>query len=111
MAKEINKHFRIKHCVAYQIRLSGYKGVLALKDNNGDSMKGLVEVRPSMCKFKGSEFDLGIIRCATFSVAYLNRQVIMLLSNLKVKDEIFMDKLDAAIRLLDKKVAHKNLLR
>lgn len=111
LAKEINQHFRIKHCVAYQIRLSGYKGVLSFKHNNGESMKGLIEMRPSMRKFKGSEYDLGIIRCATFSVAYLNRQVIMLLSSLKVKDEIFMEKLEAAMKLLDKRVAHKNLLR
>ena len=74
-------------------------------------MEGLVEVRPSMRKFKGSEYDLGIIRCATFSVAYLNRQVIMLLSSLKVPDIIFMEKLEKAMSLLDKKVVHKNLIR
>ena len=108
LSKEINAHFRLRFCVAYQIRLAGYKGVLMLKNA---PMEGLVEVRPSMRKFKGSEYDLGIIRCATYSVAYLNRQVIMLLSCLKVPDEIFMEKLETAISLLDRKFAHKNLLR
>ena len=68
-------------------------------------------MRPSMRKFKGAEYDLGIIRCATYSVAYLNRQVIMLLSCLKVPDQIFMDKLEAAMKLLNKNMAHKNLIR
>ena len=53
-------------------------------------MQGQIEVRPSMKKFTGAEFDLGVIRCATFSVAYLNRQIIMLLSCLKVPDNLFM---------------------
>ena len=108
LSKEINSHFRLRYCVAYQIRLAGYKGVLTLKNT---PMQGLVEVRPSMRKFKGSEYDLGIIRCATYSVAYLNRQVIMLLSSLKVPNEIFMEKLENAMKLLDKKIVHKNLIR
>ena len=74
-------------------------------------MQGQIETRPSMRKFKGSEYDLGIIRCATYSVAYLNRQIIMLLSCLKVPDEIFMEKLDHAMKLLDKNIIHKNLIR
>ena len=64
-----------------------------------------------MRKFQGSEYDLGIIRCATYSIAYLNRQVIMLLSCLKVPDEIFMTKLEKAMKLLNKDTAHKHLLR
>ena len=44
----INQSFRLRFCVAYQIRLAGYKGVLLLKKQN---MKGQVEVRPSMRKF------------------------------------------------------------
>jgi len=32
LAKEINEHFRIQYCTAYQIRLAGYKGVLVLKE-------------------------------------------------------------------------------
>ena len=108
LAKMINEHFRLQYCVAYQIRLAGYKGVLMLKQ---EGMEGHVEVRPSMCKFEGKEFDLGIIRCATYSVAYLNRQIIMLLCGLEVPDTIFMEKLEASIKLLDKKVTHRNLLK
>mmetsp|Transcript_14061 Transcript_14061/g.19152 ORF Transcript_14061/g.19152 Transcript_14061/m.19152 type:complete len:106 (-) Transcript_14061:228-545(-) len=74
-------------------------------------MKGLVEMRPSMRKFDGNDFNLGIIRCATYSVAYLNRQVIMLLSSLKVPDSIFMNKQEQAKRQLDKRVTHRHLLR
>ena len=108
LASLINQSFRLRFCVAYQIRLAGYKGVLLLKKQG---MRGQVEVRPSMRKFKGSEYALGIIRCATSSVAYLNRQVIMLLSSLKVPSEIFMSKLDEAIKLLDRRVTHRNLMR
>lgn len=109
LAETINDHFSLKSCTAYQIRLAGYKGVLMLKQDD-KQMKGHIEVRPSMRKFKGSEYDLGIIRCATYSVAYLNRQVIMLLSCLKVPDQIFLEKLDSAIKLLDRRITHKVLL-
>ena len=74
-------------------------------------MKGLVEMRPSMRKFEGKDYNLGIIRCATYSVAYLNRQVIMLLSCLGVPPHIFMEKQGQAKRLLDKKVTHGHLIR
>lgn len=74
-------------------------------------MEGLIEVRPSMRKFVGNEYELGIIRCATFSVAYLNRQIIMLLSNLGVHDSVFKIKLEDAKKMLDKNVTQRNLLR
>lgn len=109
LAAEINEHYRIKYCTAYQIRIAGYKGVLVLKES---TMKGLVEMRPSMRKFEGKDFNLGIIRCATYSVAYLNRQVIMLLSSLnKQMDHIFMEKQGQAKRMLDKRVTHGHLIR
>ena len=107
LANVINTKFRLRFCTAYQIRIAGYKGVLMLKEA---PMKGLVEVRPSMRKFKGQDWDLGIIRCATYSVAYLNRQVIMLLSSLKVPDHVFLEKQSDAKRLLDKRVIVRNLL-
>ena len=109
LAREINEHFRIKYCTAYQIRIAGYKGVLVLKEND---MKGLVEVRPSMRKYKGQDFDLGIIRCATYSVAYLNRQVIMLLSkkSLKVPDALFLKMQTEAIKRLNKGRMHRSLI-
>ena len=88
--------------------MAGYKGVLMLKNQ---PMQGMIEMRPSMRKFEANEYDLGIIRCATYSVAYLNRQVIMLLSCLKVPDQLFMDKLQSAMKLLNKERAHKVLLR
>ena len=74
-------------------------------------MEGLIEVRPSMRKFVGRKYELGIIRCATYSVAYLNRQIIMLLSNLRVDDSVFLNKLEDAKKMLDKNFTQRNLIR
>lgn len=55
------------------------------------SLKGrCLEIRPSMKKFESPDFKLEIIRCATFSQGYLNRQVIMLLNCLGVDDDLFL---------------------
>jgi RNA-dependent RNA polymerase len=39
-----------------------------------------IEIRPSMKKFESDHSQLEVIRCATYSNGYLNRQVISLLN-------------------------------
>ena len=81
LSEEINEKFRLRCCSAYQIRLAGLKGVLVYKPK----LTGWnIEARESMVKFQGTFRELGVVRCATFSIAYLNRQIIMLLSCLGV---------------------------
>jgi RNA-dependent RNA polymerase len=49
-----------------------------------------IEIRNSNMKYPSDETKLEVIRCATFSQAYLNRQVIMLLECIGVEDEVFL---------------------
>ena len=73
---------------AYQIRLGGVKGVVAVNP----SLKGeTLCVRPSMIKFKSDDLELGVVRGATYSLGYLNRQIIILLYSLGVKGSIFLN--------------------
>ena len=53
----------------------------------------IVQIRPSQSKFKSPDMNLEVIRCATFSQGYLNRQAILLMSSQGVKDSTFMKKL------------------
>ena len=75
-------------------------------------MQGIkVQLRPSMKKFEKGQLELGIIRCATYSIAFLNRQIIMLLSCLGVEDAVFHNLLDNAITRLDTEKIVNNLKR
>lgn len=62
-----------------------------------------------MKKFKSENRTLEVIRCATFSQGFLNRQVIMLMSCQGVTDEIFMEKLRKAISNLSLRKALKRI--
>ena len=68
-----------------------------------------MELRPSQVKFESQDYYLEVIRCSTFSQGYLNRQVILLLSNLGVKDEVFIKHLDNSIRSLEVGAVLSNL--
>lgn len=63
-----------------------------------------------MMKFKCDEFPLEVIRCATFSQGYLNRQVIMLLNCLGVPDTVFRIQLGKALEGLNIKQVLKRLV-
>lgn len=54
-----------------------------------------------MKKFESDKLELGVIRCATPSLSYLNRQIIVLLSCLGVPDEVFLDLQQEALDRLD----------
>jgi len=57
--------------------MGGIKGVL-MYDNTLKGKK--IQFRESQEKFKSPDMQLEVIRCATYSQGYLNRQVIMLMS-------------------------------
>ena len=93
LAQEIAKmHYKVWFCYAFQIRLGGYKGVLVCSDNFKDDYK--VRVRPSMEKFEMPSdqnlIDLEVIRMATYSPGYLNKQIIGILWSNGVNPDIFL---------------------
>ena len=59
------------------MRFEGFKGVLVthpgLTQSMQDESQPLIVFRESMKKFDGKLNELSVIRCATFSSAYLNR--------------------------------------
>ena len=73
---------------ALQIRFAGCKGVLCVDTNlRGNQMC----VRPSMKKFESPHTRLELLQTSRPQAVYLNQQTIMLLSNLGVPDEIFLN--------------------
>ncbi|ORX90712.1 RdRP-domain-containing protein [Basidiobolus meristosporus CBS 931.73] len=74
---------------AFQFRLGGYKGVLAVASDN--EMDGYsVHLRPSQNKFRSTHTELEIVRTAEFMPAYLNRQLIMLLVSMGIPEDVFV---------------------
>ncbi|KAK2757339.1 hypothetical protein FQN54_004853 [Arachnomyces sp. PD_36] len=74
----------------FQFRLGGCKGILTVSPE----VKGQeVHIRPSQYKFPAMHNGLELIRWAQFSMATLNRQIIVVLSALGVGDGVFREKL------------------
>ncbi|CAF1301596.1 unnamed protein product [Adineta steineri] len=72
-----------------QARLNGIKGVFALANDLKD--RGvLIQYRPSQNKFKVDHNILEIIKHSSSGMAFLNRQVIVLLENMGVSEDIFL---------------------
>ncbi|KAG0046109.1 hypothetical protein BGZ83_008704 [Gryganskiella cystojenkinii] len=84
---------------AFQIRLGGSKGVLAVSNYLSGRQ---VEIRPSMKKFDVAHYVLEVIKTSGIISSYLNRQIIILLSALGVPDNVFLDLRDKMIRDLEK---------
>ena len=60
------------------MRFGGYKGVLIAHPGLGEALPNgektpQLLLRESMRKFDGKLLELGVIRCSTYSPAYLNR--------------------------------------
>ncbi|RDI89809.1 hypothetical protein Vi05172_g400 [Venturia inaequalis] len=95
----------------YQFRLGGLKGVLAIApDVRGNE----VHIRPSQAKFAAIHEGLEIIRTSSYVTAYLNRQIILVLSTLEVPDEVFRYKLNVQLEnltqaMVDEQVALSEL--
>ncbi|CAF1214667.1 unnamed protein product [Rotaria sordida] len=72
-----------------QARLNGIKGVFVVAPDL--SNKGiLIQYRPSQYKFKVDHHVLEIVKYSSSGMAFLNRQVIVLLENMKVEKHIFV---------------------
>ncbi|CAK3782175.1 RNA-dependent RNA polymerase 1 [Lecanosticta acicola] len=99
LARLIASHFslpntELEYPAMFQFRLAGCKGVLAVDP----ALKGrTIEIRPSQEKFAAQFYGLEICRISQFSTAYLNTQLILVLSALGVPDEVFVGKLRAML--------------
>ncbi|KAI9368815.1 RNA dependent RNA polymerase-domain-containing protein [Aspergillus egyptiacus] len=83
---------------AYQFRLGGCKGMLIVSP---EARRQEVHIRESQYKFAALHQGLEIIRWSQFSVATLNRQLILVLSTLGIPDEVFHLKLRTMLSNLD----------
>ena len=72
-------------------RYAGFKGVLAAWPDHIFEQSHSLIFRKSMCKFPSTHTDLEILNWAKFSPAFLNRQIITVLSTLGVKDDAFIN--------------------
>ncbi|KIX06479.1 uncharacterized protein Z518_04455 [Rhinocladiella mackenziei CBS 650.93] len=84
---------------AFQFRLGGCKGVLAVDPNRKGND---IRMRPSQYKFDCESDELEIIRVSEFWQPFLNRQLILVLSDLGVPDKVFLRKQQECIRALDR---------
>ena len=87
---------KFSYCSAFQIRLLGIKGVVAVDPHLGK--KDIICIRPSMKKYESENNELGIIKASGYSTGYLNRQIIALLSGLGVKNSIFISMIKVSLK-------------
>ncbi len=98
LAVEVANKFKLDYASAFQIRLGGVKGIVAVNPR----LEGqLIRVRPSMIKFESNHKELGVIRCSNLSQGFLNRQIIILLHSLGVTKSIFLNMLKKDISRYD----------
>ena len=86
---------------AFQVRFGGVKGLLTVTPD--ECMEGhKIVFRKSMVKFESHHMELEINDWSKATSAYLNRQLISILSSLGVPDEIFLTLLNNMIATLDR---------
>ncbi|OWZ15303.1 RNA-dependent RNA polymerase [Phytophthora megakarya] len=78
---------------AFQIRLGGAKGVLVVSELRKPNLckEDSIVLRESMSKFSSNHTMLEIVACAGKSDAYLTRQSVLILNDLGIGDDVFMD--------------------
>lgn len=82
---------------AYQIRYGGFKGVVAVNRNSFSKLS----LRGSMKKFESQSTVLNITKWSDYQLAFLNREIITLLSTLGVPDDVFDEMQRDHLMLLD----------
>ena len=85
VAKKIGKNFLPS---AIQVRFAGCKGVLTLDPRLPDNV---AVFRPSMRKFESSHRRIEVLQTSRPQAVFLNHQLIILLSNLGIPDDVFMN--------------------
>jgi RNA-dependent RNA polymerase len=85
---------------AYQIRLAGFKGVIAVWEGQDNGVR--LSLRPSMRKFESTHSVLEVVGWTRFQPGFLNRQIIVLLSSLDVSDAIFSQMQESMLFNLNK---------
>lgn len=90
LAEKVAASLGLLHCPsAFQIRYSGAKGMLTLHPDlgHGDQMR----LRPSMLKFESAHEVLEILSWSRPQPAFLNRQLIAVLSSRGIDDSVFLN--------------------
>ncbi|VVA14604.1 PREDICTED: RNA-dependent [Prunus dulcis] len=82
---------------AFQIRLGGYKGVVAVDP----TLSKKLALRDSMCKYQSNNTKLDVLAWSRYQPCFLNRQLITLLSTLGVPDLVFVKKQNEALKQLE----------
>lgn len=82
LASQIARIHKFQQTSAFQIRIGGAKGVLVVgndeklfekEEKKEDEGNYQILLRKSQIKFPSDNFSLDIVRCATFSLGFLNR--------------------------------------
>ncbi|KAL1151322.1 hypothetical protein V6Z11_A09G034000 [Gossypium hirsutum] len=98
LAKQVAWKCGLRHTPsAFQIRYGGCKGVVAVDPSS--SVK--LSLRKSMQKFEADYTSLDVLSWSKYHTCYLNRQIIILMSTLGVKDSVFEAKQKAFLARLD----------
>ncbi|KAL1851938.1 hypothetical protein Plec18170_006241 [Paecilomyces lecythidis] len=82
----------------FQFRLGGCKGILTVSPQ---AQRQEIHIRKSQYKFAAVHNGLEIIRWSQFSMATLNRQLIIVLSTLGIQDRVFLEKMHSMLENLD----------
>ncbi|CAF1363950.1 unnamed protein product [Rotaria sp. Silwood1] len=105
LAKRLARTMKLPETVcpcAFQIRCGGYKGMVCLDITCQINNPNIdVYFRESMNKFATKTLSIDVIRTSLHpTVAYLNRQIILLLSSLGISNQIFLSLQDDMLKML-----------
>ncbi|KAJ1569987.1 hypothetical protein HK096_007124, partial [Nowakowskiella sp. JEL0078] len=102
LLSELKRHIFVNSSsvCAFQFRMSGCKGMLAVNPNIPESQ---IHIRPSQKKFEvlNATPTLEIIRTSFYSPGFLNRQFVLLLETLGVPKDVFLELKDLMVEHLD----------